>query len=123
MNHCLLIFLILAVVNAYADESIKFKHLSRIDGMSDNQINHITRDSQGFMWFSTSQGLNRYDGYTFRKFTRGEGRMGGMNSVFIESVQEDATGMLWIKHWDDNYECYDPRKEVFLPTPERTFPA
>ena len=33
---------------------------------------------------------------------------------FIINVQEDATGMLWIKLRTDIYSCYDPQKEIFI---------
>ncbi len=68
MKRYISILLILAVITGYAEETFRFRHITMADGLSDNQINHITRDSQGFMWFSTQHGLNRYDGYRFKIF-------------------------------------------------------
>ena len=39
-----------------------FKHLEVKDGLSNNQVLDIFKDSEGFMWFATASGLNRYDG-------------------------------------------------------------
>ncbi len=113
MKRYISILLILAVITGYAEETFRFRHITMADGLSDNQINHITRDSQGFMWFSTLHGLNRYDGYRFKIFAKSASHNDIPNS-FIHNVQEDATGTLWIKHNPYNYTCYDPHKEVIL---------
>ena len=42
--------------------------LNMNDGLSDNNIHFISKDETGFMWFGTSDGLNRYDGHMFKSF-------------------------------------------------------
>lgn len=42
---------------------IKFEHLSVEDGLSSCQVDCIFQDRQGFLWFGTERGLNKYDGY------------------------------------------------------------
>ena len=54
-----------------ADEHYYFKNLSVQNGLSQNTVNAILQDKQGFMWFGTKDGLNRYDGLSFRKFNGG----------------------------------------------------
>lgn len=49
-----------------ASHNYMFKHLEVKDGLSNNQVNAIYKDSHGFMWFGTASGLNRYDGYDTR---------------------------------------------------------
>ncbi|WP_246202198.1 hybrid sensor histidine kinase/response regulator [Spirosoma agri] len=44
---------------------LRFTHLSTKDGLSHNSVNAILQDSEGFMWFATNDGLNKYDGYSF----------------------------------------------------------
>ncbi|GAB3886561.1 hybrid sensor histidine kinase/response regulator transcription factor [Spirosoma agri] len=43
----------------------RFDHLSVKDGLSNNSVNCILQDREGFIWFGTNDGLNKYDGYTF----------------------------------------------------------
>ncbi|MBO0935755.1 response regulator [Fibrella sp. HMF5335] len=46
----------------------QFEHLSVADGLSNNSVNCMVQDRQGYMWFGTHEGLNRYDGITFTVF-------------------------------------------------------
>ena len=94
---------------------IAFRHLGVKDGLSNSQINHITKDSQGFMWFSTPYGLNRYDGYTFKKFLRNSKEPHSLPENNIEDVQENADGLLWVHTLRSGYAYYDPAKETFHP--------
>ena len=55
-------------VESLQDESLKFEHLTLENGLSQSTINAIVQDRQGFMWFGTQDGLNRYDGYDFKIF-------------------------------------------------------
>lgn len=47
---------------------IKFEKLSVENGMSQSSVLSIMQDSQGFMWFATLDGLNKYDGYNFKVY-------------------------------------------------------
>ena len=46
----------------------RFSHLDTKDGLSNNQITCILKDSKGFIWFGTMSGLNRFDGNGFKIF-------------------------------------------------------
>mgnify|MGYP000438216176 CR=1 FL=1 len=48
------------------------KTLDIQDGLSQNTVNAILQDKQGFMWFGTKDGLNRFDGLSFRIFKKRE---------------------------------------------------
>ena len=48
-----------------AQEHIRVQRLSIDDGLSHNYVTGIMQDPEGFMWFATLDGLNRYDGYDF----------------------------------------------------------
>lgn len=44
-------------------ENISFNHLTSSDGLSQSSVFAILQDSQGYMWFGTNDGLNKYNGY------------------------------------------------------------
>jgi signal transduction histidine kinase/ligand-binding sensor domain-containing protein/DNA-binding response OmpR family regulator len=73
-----------------------FSHLNANDGLSQNQINCIYRDSKGFVWFGTNAGLNRFDGTDFEVFTNEKSVNGSIKSNTINAISEDKNGNLWI---------------------------
>ncbi|MEJ2354171.1 MAG: two-component regulator propeller domain-containing protein, partial [Anaerolineales bacterium] len=58
---------------------LKFEHLSVEHGLSHSSVNCIFQDSQGFMWFGTDDGLNKFDGYTFRVYRHEPGNLGSLS--------------------------------------------
>ena len=52
-------------------EEKSFTHYTVKDGLSDNHINCLQQDEQGYMWIGTDAGLNRFDGNNFKNFYRG----------------------------------------------------
>ncbi|MDR1202622.1 MAG: response regulator [Tannerellaceae bacterium] len=103
------------ITNLFAVEDIAFKHLSTKEGLSNGQVSYITKDSQGFMWFCTNSGLNRYDGYTFKVFVRNGKDPNSLIDNSVEHIQEDADGGLWVRTERMGYVYYDPGKESFHP--------
>jgi ligand-binding sensor domain-containing protein len=63
---CVLMFALLFPFPAEAQvETIRFERLTVEDGLSQNAVLTIVQDHQGFLWFGTEDGLNKYDGYQF----------------------------------------------------------
>ncbi|MES1215639.1 MAG: histidine kinase [Bacteroidota bacterium] len=77
----LLILLFFLSIRVYCSsqqyQEKNFKHLTTIDGLSNNNISGIEQDSNGYIWVSTSRGLNRFDGTLFKQFLH----TGGVNSL------------------------------------------
>lgn len=108
----LLLFLSLfSVCLLQAQDPIRyyFKTLDIKDGLSQNTVNAILQDRRGFMWFGTKDGLNRYDGLTFRIFKKEESALG---NNFITALYEDSRGNIWIGT-DAGVYIYDPVAETF----------
>lgn len=95
-----------------ADERYYFKNLSIQNGLSQNTVNAILQDKQGFMWFGTKDGLNRYDGLTFRKFKHDERNARSIGNNFITALYEDGNGNIWIGT-DVGIYIYYPEKDTF----------
>ena len=79
-----------------ADEHYYFKNLSVQNGLSQNTVNTILQDKQGFMWFGTKDGLNRYDGLSFRKFKHDDRSQRSIGNNFITALYEDEKGNIWV---------------------------
>lgn len=96
-----------------------FKNLGVEDGLSQNMVYAILQDRQGFMWFGTQDGLNRYDGNSFKVYKRNLAGEGGLKSDAIFSLAEDVNGILWIG--TDNGVClYNPMFDRFTPLSLKT---
>ncbi|MDR6944735.1 two-component regulator propeller domain-containing protein [Mucilaginibacter pocheonensis] len=90
----------------------RFSHLDVGDGLSHNQVNCIFKDSEGFMWFGTAFGLNRFDGYTFKVFQHDSNNKNSVNNDFITKIFEGPDRKLWIST-RNGYCFYDIDKERF----------
>src|SRR6266540_3458343 len=55
---------------ALSQSSIQFNHYTVEQGLSDNLVNDIVQDANGFIWIATTNGLNRFDGVQFKNFFR-----------------------------------------------------
>jgi ligand-binding sensor domain-containing protein len=63
-----LCWLALAAALSAQPRDIRFDHVSVEQGLSNFSINDIVQDRQGFLWFATEDGLNKYDGYEFKVY-------------------------------------------------------
>src|SRR5229473_1815205 len=70
---CLIAGLLLSLVSGSRAEQLPFKNYTTADGLVRDQINRIVRDSHGFLWFCTREGLSRFDGYRFTTYTTDQG--------------------------------------------------
>ena len=91
---------------------VYFKNLSIRNGLSQNTVNAILQDRKGFMWLGTKDGLNRYDGLSFRKFKHDAANPRSIGNSFITSLYEDFNGNIWVGT-DAGVYIYYPEKEAF----------
>jgi ligand-binding sensor domain-containing protein len=88
-------------------QSLQIKYLNNENGLSNNAVNTIFQDHNGYMWFGTYDGLNRYDGYEFKVFRNIIGDTTSINSNAINTIDEDALHRLWVGGQKD-VSIYDP---------------
>ncbi len=91
-----LFFLFTLSTIAFSSNGIHFHSLTMKDGLSSNEVNCIFKDSKGFMWFGTDDGLNRYDGLRFDVFRHEATNRNSISGNKIRSIVEDPFGNLWI---------------------------
>ncbi len=92
---------------------LRFDRISIEQGLSQSSVHVILQDSRGFMWFGTEDGLNRYDGYTFKTFKPDPDVPTSLSDRWINSIVEDRDGYLWIATRQGGLNRYDPRTEEF----------
>jgi signal transduction histidine kinase/ligand-binding sensor domain-containing protein len=95
---------------------IRFTRISTADGLSQTKAERIIQDDQGFMWFGTQYGLNRYDGYNFKIFAHDPGNPNSLSGVYIRSLFKDRDGILWVG-CDQFLNKFDPETETFTRYP------
>jgi signal transduction histidine kinase/ligand-binding sensor domain-containing protein/DNA-binding response OmpR family regulator len=93
----LMLLLLSSGSNQAQTPAVRFEHLSSRQGLSNNFISSITQDQQGFLWFGTADGLNRFDGYEFTafQFDPGAGSSTLQNTI-VTGVHEDRKGRIWV---------------------------
>jgi len=72
-------------------ERLPIKAYTTADGLARDHINRIVQDSKGFLWFCTSEGLSRFDGYKFTNYGTDQGLAGRQVNDFLET----RTGVYW----------------------------
>ena len=96
--------------SAQADETVTFHNMTMEDGLVSNQVTSLYRDSKGFLWVGTQEGLDRYDAYRFTHFTLAEG-LPGWN---ITGLTEDPRGRIWIQS-QEGIRYYDYQDNAIHP--------
>ncbi|OOQ59892.1 hypothetical protein BC343_06220 [Mucilaginibacter pedocola] len=106
--------MLFAVVFCRAQDPVKNKVLKYAlkDGLSFGIVNSITQDADGFMWFATSDGLNRFDGSVFKVFKAKPGDATGLTSNYVQNIFSDGTGCIWVSS-RDGLSKLDTRTEKF----------
>ena len=109
----LLLFVLLLSSWMVVAQSYQFKHLEVSDGLSNNSVNTICKDRDGFMWFGTATGLNRYDGYTFKIYQHAENDPESLPDNYITDIVEMPDGRFWI-NTARGYVLFDKEQDCFI---------
>lgn len=107
MRRLLALILLVVSLAVHAGEQYMIHHYSIEDGLSQNNVMDILQDRQGYMWFGTWNGLNRFDGYEFQVYkAMRDGQEARVNNR-VELIYEDEQEQLWWKTYDDHYYMLD----------------
>ncbi|PZM08049.1 ligand-binding sensor domain-containing protein [Rhizobium tubonense] len=91
---------------------IRFRKLSLSQGLSQTRVSQIVQDDDGFLWFGTQHGVNRYDGYGFKVFKHEPGEPGSLSGVFIWALFKDHSGTIWVGS-DQFLDAFDKSTSTF----------
>ncbi|MBK5720112.1 response regulator [Dysgonomonas sp. Marseille-P4677] len=91
---------------------LNFKYYMVENGLSSNTVYTIIQDSKGYIWIGTEDGLNRFDGYSFRSFRNTPRDSTSIINNYIYALYEDINGQLWVGT-ETGISIYDSRNNQF----------
>lgn len=112
----ILFFTITSFLNAQNNDFLK-NYLTVDDGLSQNEVTSIIQDNEGFIWFGTRVGLNRYDGYNFLVYDQIPGDSSSLVNSSIERIYKDSKGIIWIGTKSNGISRFNPVTGKFLNIP------
>src|SRR5688572_22564787 len=80
-----------------------FRNFSVNDGLSHNFVRCFLQDSRGFMWIATIDGLNKFDGYTFKTYKVKHDDTTSLSSNNVSALTEDLYGNIWAGTWGEAF--------------------
>jgi signal transduction histidine kinase/ligand-binding sensor domain-containing protein/CheY-like chemotaxis protein len=95
------------------DKQYLFTNTDISGGLSHNHVQCFLKDRMGFLWAGTFEGLNRFDGYSFKIFKNTPGDSTSLKDNLITRLFEDPKGKIWIAS-GQYLQVYDPEKETFV---------
>jgi ligand-binding sensor domain-containing protein/signal transduction histidine kinase len=90
-------------------KDLRFERISVERGLSQSTVNCILQDRTGFMWFGTDDGLNRFDGYSFKVYRHDPQDPQTPSHNLIMSLHQDPEGVLWIGTYGGGLDRFDPQ--------------
>ncbi|WP_183561382.1 hybrid sensor histidine kinase/response regulator transcription factor [Mucilaginibacter sp. SP1R1] len=94
-------------------QSYYFRHYQVENGLSNNTVYCTLQDKHGFLWFGTKDGLNRFDGYTFKVFRHNPKDKNSIMSNMVHTLNLDKDGSFWVGT-DQGLDKYNPQTESFV---------
>jgi diguanylate cyclase (GGDEF)-like protein len=79
---------------------IRFDRLSLEQGLSQSTVMDVLQDRRGYIWLATEDGLNRFDGVSFKVYKHDPADVASLPSSFVWGVAEDTAGDLWVATTD-----------------------
>ncbi|WP_320020079.1 two-component regulator propeller domain-containing protein [Labilibaculum manganireducens] len=107
------IILSLFILSVSAQNEMSFDSFSQDDGFPSNQIQCIHQDQKGWMWFGTSQGLSRFDGYRFVNYLNSPEDSLSLSGILVRVIFEDRKGNLLVGTENGGLNVFDRELELF----------
>ena len=92
----LILIIVLFNYSLAQESTISFEEISTEDGLSQSSVLCIFQDKDGFLWFGTYGGLNRYDGYNFKIYRFEQNKQNSIVDNHIRSIIQDTSGIIMI---------------------------
>ncbi len=108
----------LSLESAWSQKIHRFEYFGSKQGLSQNSGYSVVCDSKGFLWIGTENGLNRYDGTSF-KFFNSPKQMDELGNSRIEELWTDRADHVWVRTYNGYFQYFNQRTERFRSIPEQ----
>lgn len=115
MYRKLILLVLTATAFGFATNNLRFDKLTTRDGLNQSSVTAIIQDNEGYMWFGTQNGLNRYDGYKFKYYKNVVNDKNTNATNFITAIAEDSKNNLWIGTSHSGISVYNKKQNGFYP--------
>jgi len=96
-------------------KDLRMVHVTMEQGLASNVVTKIIQDSKGFMWFVTSNGLNRYDGYDFKFYDYNAKDPNSFAPGWFNAAIDHKNGLIWMSCYDfRELYSFNPATEKFV---------
>lgn len=92
---------------------VPIESISIQQGLSQGMIYEILQDREGFLWFATKDGLNRFDGYNLKVFSNEAYNPHSLSGNSILKLFEDHQGRIWVVTDNEGLNVYDKKSGRF----------
>lgn len=110
----LISILLFIVTIAHAQPVCQIQHYSIYNGLPQRTVVNIVQDNKDFIWFSTWNGLGKYDGYTFKNYKAYPGDGCTLTSNRLYSITPNQHGDIWCQTYDSRVYLFDSYREKFI---------
>jgi ligand-binding sensor domain-containing protein len=115
-NRTYIVFFIVIFFSAQSlkaqSETYTVEHYGIKNGLSQNYVNCVFQDAFGYIWVGTQDGLNKFDGYSFKVYKQDPNNKHSISHNFITGITASKDSSLWIVT-NDGLEKYDHRSNLF----------
>lgn len=111
-----LLILSMCIASAAVHTDLKFKQIGISQGLSHATVSAIGQDGDGYMWIATPDGLNRYDGYSFRTYRHEASKQNSLADNAVKRIAFDDGGTMWVSG-NGNLSRYNRSSDDFTNFP------
>lgn len=109
-----LFFILFFSINVFSQPVCQIEDYSLYKGLPQRTVVNIIQDNKGFIWFSTWNGLTKFDGYTFKNYKSYPGDGCTLTSNRLFSITPNHYGDIWCQTYDSRVYLFDSKGEKFI---------
>src|SRR5687767_2887803 len=118
---CVLLLLCgpIALAQGGGVENVRFRNYNNEHGLSQLTVRAIAQSTPGYIWLGTQDGLNRFDGYSFRVYRHDGADASSLPDNHIFALAPAKDGSVWIAGQTGGLARYDPQRDAFVRYPRQ----